>query len=706
MKEKLLHSPLIAALALTLTNTATAQKNPEKSTQTTSAFSATLPTVVIESMSEEEITKGYINYQDAAVTRNNLSVKETPQSIETLNIQKNKNYGTNDLSSILEGNAGIDTTYDMRADNIYIRGFRADSNDIYRDGIRESGQVRRSTANIERVEILKGPASLLYGRSNGGGVINMVSKYANFDTKREVGINYGSWAARGLNFDFNQAFNENLAVRLVGDITKSNSFRSGIDSKSRMFSPSITYYSGDGLVWTGQYTYDYAHRTPDRGPTKAEYDKMGISSRRGFARPGDFVEDDMQTLRSSLDVELNNNWSLNWLAAWRNAAQNFDHYYAGTFKKSSKLFTQNYAWQKTDNKTLSSALTVNGEFNTGSIRHQLTVGVDISRENREPFLGFTRKTKAIDPYQPATWVRNTNAPTTFDNIHKGQSQGMFVQNVSSLTPAVKLVLGGRYDKYKFDSTDKEKNSSHYSGSAFSPSFGAVWNLTADHTLYASYNKSFTAYGGNGYLGVSARGNPETFNQEPEHNEQVEAGIKSDWQGGRLNTTLAIYQIEHNNIRYQPDRRNDPFTWAVRGKERSRGIEFSAIGAVAPKWYLRASVGYMNGKVVEDKQNPQFVGNRLSGTAAFNGNIFMRHAVNDKLYAELGLTRVGKRYYYDRRGKASTIDGFSRIDMLAGWKDKNWSATIGITNLLDKEYWRSNAMPGQPRAITAKFHYQF
>ena len=116
-------------------------------------YTATLPTVSVVGQSDTSVLKGYINYDEAAVTRNGQLIKETPQTVDTLNIQKNKNYGTNDLSSILEGNAGIDAAYDMRGESIFLRGFQADASDIYRDGVRESGQVRRSTANIERVEI-------------------------------------------------------------------------------------------------------------------------------------------------------------------------------------------------------------------------------------------------------------------------------------------------------------------------------------------------------------------------------------------------------------------------------------------------------------------------------------------------------------------------------------------------------------------------
>ena len=254
-------------------------------------YTATLPTVTVVGQSDTSVLKGYINYDEAAVTRNGQLIKETPQTVDTLNIQKNKNYGTNDLSSILEGNAGIDAAYDMRGESIFLRGFQADASDIYRDGVRESGQVRRSTANIERVEILKGPSSVLYGRTNGGGVINMVSKYANFKQSRNIGAVYGSWANRSLNMDINEVLNKNVAIRLTGEVGRANSFRSGIDSKNVMVSPSITVKLDNGLKWTGQYTYDNVERTPDRSPTKSVYDRFGLPYRMGFAHPNDFVKD-------------------------------------------------------------------------------------------------------------------------------------------------------------------------------------------------------------------------------------------------------------------------------------------------------------------------------------------------------------------------------------------------------------------------------
>lgn len=673
-------------------------------------FSAVLPTVNVEAMDEDDLTKGYVNYKDASITRNNASIKEIPQTIDTLNIQKNKNYGTNDLSSILEGNAGIDTTYDMRSDNIMVRGFQADTNDIYRDGVRESGQVRRSTANIERVEILKGPASLLFGRSNGGGVINMVSKYANFEKTRNVGVLVGSSNNRGLNLDINEPLNDNVAVRFVGDITKSGSFRDGVDAnienKSNMFSPSITIDNNNGTKWTGQYTYDNATRTPDRGPTKDQYDLMGISYDKAFAHEDDYVKDKLQILRSTLDVQLNDDWAVNWGIAYRKAEQNFDHYYGGTYNTGTKLLNQSYAWQETENKTLSNTVTINGEFATKNIFHKLTVGVDYSKENRNPTL-YSVRNQFFDPFDSSSWTRISKPAATTANKHKGISQGIFIEDIIELTPALKVVIGGRYDKYKFDSTDINNNNSSYNGSALSPSTGIVYDINKDHTLYASYNKSFSPYGGQGNLGVSATSDSDTFNDDPEYNEQYEVGIKSDWLDGKLSSTLSVYQIEHFNIRYQPTWETDPTKWYIRGKERSQGIELSTIGQIYDELYLRTSIGLMDAEVLEDKSNPDNEGHKLSNTAQLNGNVFLRYAPSTThFYTEVGVTHVGKRYFYNRSGVESTLDSFNRVDSLLGWKYDNVNITLGISNLFDTDYWRSSAMPGASREATLRLNYKF
>ena len=215
-------------------------------------------------------------------TKTYMAPKDIPQTIDTLEVNKYKSYGINDLSVMLDGVPGVNTTYDMRGEGVMIRGFSADAGDIYRDGIRESGQVRRSTANVERIEILKGPGSVLYGRGGGGGIINMVSKQARFDGKSSVMLRGGSWENVGGTIDINHVVNPNVVVRVTADREQAHSFRNGIRNKNEMISPSILINMRNGLRWTGQYTYDNVWRVPDRGPA---YENMpaGCPFARAFS---------------------------------------------------------------------------------------------------------------------------------------------------------------------------------------------------------------------------------------------------------------------------------------------------------------------------------------------------------------------------------------------------------------------------------------
>ena len=172
--------------------------------------------------------------------------------------------------------------------------------------------------------------------------------------------------------------------------------------------------------------------------------------------------------------------------------------------------------------------------------------------------------------------------------------------------------------------------------------------------------------------------------------------------------MSAYQIERFNIRYRPDAQNDPYTWAVGGKHRSRGVELSAIGQIIPKkLYLRGSLGVMQAKVVEDKENPDRVGIHLDNTSNVTGNLFFRYTPTENLYGEIGVTGTGKRYGYDSRNKeVTTLPGFVRTDAMLGWNRKNLNLTFAVGNLFNQKYWRSDAMPGAPRTYMARVNYSF
>ncbi|WP_368577331.1 TonB-dependent receptor [Acinetobacter pittii] len=696
----------------------------EEATDSAAKVAATMPTIKIEAMSELDPIKSYIDYDKANVTRNGLDKKDIPQTVDTIDVQKYKIYGSNDLSVMLQGTPGVSTSYDMRGDGITIRGFGADTGDIYRDGIRESGQVRRSTANIERIEILKGPASVLYGRSAGGGVVNMVSKFANFDSKSSVGAYAGSYDNYGTTADINQVLNDNLAVRLTGEYGESGSFRSGIENKIEMFSPSFTYKNDDGtLTWTTQYTYDKLGRVPDRGPSR-DILPAGTSIKMGFAQDGDYVDDILQVVRTDVNYQYAPDWNFHWAASYRQAEQNFDHFYFGTYcgldGKNSKnesctkkgYVDQIYYWQQTSNKTTTNTFDIKGKFKTGSLEHQIMVGTDWTYEQREPRLANATKDGSIYGYvNPITGEREYSrgsGPLVMKqhNYNEGTTYGVFIQDLIGLNDQLKLMLGVRYDYFDFSTTNKlTKEHRNVKDGSFSPNVGLVWQPLPEHSFYTSYSKSFAPFGGQ--MGVNqVTGNTDVtkMDKEPQYNEQYEVGVKSEWLDNRLNTQFSVFDIRKNNIRYKPNPNEQPEVWATAGQHQSRGLEFSFIGRVLDNVFVRGGYGYTDAKVKEDKQKPGQEGNYLANTSKNTGNLFVRYLPTEQWYTEVGVTYVGS--YYPNINNQVKMEGFNRVDAAIGYSADPWNVTLAVNNLTNKEYWRSDSMPGTPRNVLLRLNYQF
>ncbi|MCO6551800.1 MAG: TonB-dependent siderophore receptor [Gilliamella sp.] len=673
----------------------------------------------IETMKVISVIKDNNNQRikkSSTATKMSFDIKDIPQTINSVNLEQEKMYGQNDLNVIVNKIPGVDATYDMRDEGIKIRGFSASSGDIYRDGVRASGQVRQSTANIERIEILKGPASVLYGRGLGGGIINMISKQANFDSPTTINLRGGSWDKYGGMLDINQVLYDKLALRMTIDHQSDRSFRKGIKQRDTMVSPSILYDNLEGFNWLVQYTHDNLWRRPDRAPAYYDLPK-GVSLKTAYAHPDDYVKDNFKSLRSVMGFEINYDWSIKLTNLYRKAAQNFDHIYGGNYcdlkGKLSNGKTCNYqgklqfrrAWQETANITYSNTIDLMGKFNTGSIAHDMLVGIEYNIEKRQPRLALTSAyPELVDPFHPH-W--NTKKPhynklNTKTN-HKAISQGLYWQDLISFTKQWKMLTGLRYDNYEFESNDQIKHQHRsYDGHSLSPRIGLIWQPIESQSFYTSYSKNFSPYGGRGLITLSTD-SKTVYDNKPQYSRQYEVGIKSDWLNDKFSSQIALYNLELYNIRYQPDSVNDPYNWQVRGSDLSQGIELSVIGELIPKWYINSGIGYQQAKIHRDKKIPANKGKYLSNTAKNSGYLSIRHLPHENWFTELEINYKGSMYSDDKNQHKRS--GYAIWNGAVGYQTKSYDITLAITNLFGKEYLRSNSMPGMPRAFLLTASYK-
>ncbi|GAA5104767.1 TonB-dependent siderophore receptor [Orbus sasakiae] len=700
MKKKI----IVFTLCSTISSIAIGQEKSNSDIETIKV------TAKITDINDERVT------QSSTATKMPFEIKDIPQTINSVNVNHAKMYGQNDLGVILNNLPGIDTTYDMRDEGIMIRGFSASSGDIYRDGVRASGQVRQSTANIDRIEVLKGPASVLYGRGAGGGIVNMISKQANFDSPTTLNLRAGSWDKYGGMIDINQVVHDNLAIRLTIDHENSHNFRKGIKQRDTMVSPSILYDNLEGFSWLVQYTQDNLWRRPDRGPSYGDL-PSNVSIKTAYAHPDDYVEDRYKSWRSVMQYEFNHDWSVKLTNVYRKASQNFDHLYAGTYCQTNGTLASNgrpcsyagklqfrRAWQETENTTFSNTFDLMGKFDTGSITHEMLLGSEYIIEKRLPTLATLGFPQTVDPYNPQwTISKPYHGAPTMDNKHKATSHALYWQDLISFSPEWKLLAGLRYDKYEFSSHDKINNLSRsYDGHSLSPRVGLIWQPIEQQSIYFSYSKNFAPYGGRGLITLST--NPATvYDNQPQYSRQYEIGLKSDWLDNTVSSQIALYDLELYNVRYQPDSVNDPYNWQVRGKDGSKGIELSIIGKIAPQWYINSGIGYQIAKVREDKRTPANENKYLANTAKNSGYFTIRYLPQENWFTELGLTY--KSSMFNDSTNQVKRPGYAVWNAAVGYQSQTFDVTFALTNLLGKEYWRSSSMPGTPRAFFMSASYK-
>ncbi|MGY2293406.1 TonB-dependent receptor [Pseudomonas sp. SDO528_S397] len=646
--------------------------------------------------------------QTNTATRTATPVRYVPQAIDAVNTDTLRAYGTNDLGQALSGVPNLSSGADTRFDSLRIRGFDA-SNDFYLDGVRDDSQYVRDLHNIERIEVLKGPAAVLYGRGGQGGIVNRVSKLPQAGRASSVEVQGGSQDLRSLYADLSADPTDTLSLRLNMGNEDANSFRDHVSGNRQLFAPSMSWQLAPDLNWLVQYEYSRYNRTPDRGipGVNGRPADVGRSTTYGDAR--DYIDDTSQSLRSRLAYEVNDNWQLRHTLSVFTLDSDFDNTYLTGYNAKTNTVTRQRWQQDLNTRNIFNNLELEGGFSTFGLEHRLLTGLELGNQRRDPKL-YTAKVPAN---VPGVDLRHPNRRQSYNgpmvlsthNDTQADSQGLYVQDQLRLNDQWQLLAGLRYDRFEVDTTNqvnhaRQQVDSHHT----SPRVGVIWTPLEHHTFYASWSKTFSPAGG-GLIGITPNAAGNVNDLSPELTRQKEVGVKSDWLDDRLSTTLAVYELELYNRRTRDPL--DPTVTLLSGVQRSRGVELTAAGKIVGNWYLRGGVGVQDAKVEKDSNG--FAGKRISDVAKRNASLFITWKPEMGWYAETGLTLVGDRYADNLN--TVVLPGYGRWDALAGFRQKEWDVRAALNNLSDKRYYESatsaaQIQPGEPRSLVVTGTYNF
>ncbi|KAF1045400.1 MAG: Catecholate siderophore receptor Fiu [Herbaspirillum frisingense] len=655
----------------------------------------------------------------STATRTSADLKDIPQTIDGISMEQVSSYGGRDLAAALAGVPGVSNVSDTRFDAFRIRGFSS-AGDLLLDGMRDDAQYVRSLGNIERIEILKGPAAVLYGRGGGGGVINRISKQPGAEAFATLTTSLGSYGRFGATADVNRPLGEDWSMRINAGREHAGSFRNEVDGTRQYLAPSLKWDDGRDS-WLLQAEYDEFERVPDRGmPARVTamsaagrataYALPPASADRFFGAAGrDFIRDTHLNLRSTFTHRIDADWQLRHLFSLLDLNSDFDNTFVtqpfvATPRDLKRVQRARYL-QNLQQRNLQTNLELQGRASTGMLAHDLLLGAEYSWQKREPRLWFS-SAAPVSITDPDNRANAAAALAPFQmNYHKANGQALYAQDQIDLGAHWKLLAGLRWDRFAIDSLNQRAGlRAQRSSSAISPRIGAVWAPVREHSLYLSYSKNFAPTGGD-LIGITPGASGNANDLGPQYSRQYEAGIKSDWLDRKLSTTLAWFQLDlYNRAVADPV---VPGMYYLTGLERNRGIEFSVSGELARNWFLRGGLTQQNARVIQAES--QFAGKRSSGVSARNGSVFIAYAPTLGFFAETGLVYEGARYA--DRDNLLELPGYTRWDGKIGYRLSRSEFTLAATNLANRAYYASatgvaQIMPGAPRSLVMTASYKF
>ncbi|MEH2279435.1 MAG: TonB-dependent siderophore receptor [Nostoc sp.] len=661
---------------------------------TSTASTAQQPTPTPEEQPPIELEviaapEGSYNVPDATTaTKTPTPVRDIPQSIQVVPRQSWQDQGAVNTIDALRSVGVVQASNSPTNGDVFtIRGFQ--TSNILRNGLKDytagavSGQSQ--LANIERLEVLRGPASVLYGQGNPGGTINFVTKQPLSEPYFATSMTFGSYSFYQPTLDISGPLNydKTLLYRLNASYISTESFVDFFYNQRYLIAPVFSWQISKNtkLTFEGEFRdQQQAHRTglpavgtvlPNRNgkiPLNVNtLDEGATNNRRSML------------LGYNFEHRFSDNWSLVNAFNIRSLRYRTDTANPSSLRadqRSVNRTRQDYIGAPAADDEYALDNHVVGKFKTGSLGHELVADFDLYRDIVQ-FDQTMRFLAPLDLFNPVYGQPPSGIVSRINQKTKNDQLGFYVQDIVSLTNNLNLVLGGRGDFVDNKVTNFLRANGNQSQSdfAFSPRVGFVYKPIPPVSLYASYSESFFQN-----IGTTFEGN--LF--EPSRGTQYEVGVKADFFSGKLSSTLALYQLTQSNI-LTTDPNHLNYSIAT-GEQRSRGIELNVTGKILPGWNVIASYAYTDGQVTKDS-NLSTIGNQLVNVPENSASLWTTYTFAKGNLQGLGFG-LGLFYVGDRQGDLSnsfSVPSYLRLDAAVYYRLDRLRFALNLKNLSDVQY---------------------
>lgn len=645
---------------------------------------------------------GNPNNAKISTTKSQLDVMETPQAISIVTHEVIEQQQAQQLSDVVKNVNGVYITSARGAsqDSFGARGYTFGNENIFKNGSRVNSGIFPEVAGLERVEVLKGSAAILYGNVAPGGIVNMVTKKPLFNFGGNIAINYGSWNNVKPTIDIYGALSKNAAFRVNGSYENKDSFRDFVSSEKHYFNPSFLFNLSDKTQIIVEADYLKHHFTPDFGLGSLMNQQTGISSFNTGLSINSFIGakwqyqiSQMATSTITVNHQFNENWNLNAVAAYQNYTKDYYsteriQWLVNTTNVPERSFYQSLNKTYNEQNYGSLQFNLNGNFKTGNFEHKILTGIDGDFGKADAYTFYTKEAGNLASTNYTEALTYLDNPETWNNIPQfeafkkdltsipTQRFGAYVQDLISFGK-IKFLAGVRFNyletkdrtfiDYKNNKPAVKQTNNKLTERAFSPRFGFIYEINERVMAFASYSNSFTP--NNTGSNTDIYGNP----LESSIIDQYEIGVKSSIIKNTLSINFTAYQIDNSNLLstaiYDKDGNlnNNPSLKFLSGKSRSKGVELDITGNPTPYLSLIGGVSYNHAEYVKtpDTKGSFVEGERIVRTPAITANASVFYTL--------------PKYV---KGLKLGVSAFYTGDRLAGWNNTKYPAANQVNRIVE------------------------
>jgi catecholate siderophore receptor len=635
-------------------------------------------------------------------TKTPTPLRDVPQSVTVVTQELIKDQLMTSIGDVVKYVPGITAHQgENNRDDVVIRGNRS-SADFFVNGVRDDVQYYRDLYNLERIEALKGPNAMIFGRGGGGGVVNRVIKEARFQPLRAGTMQAGANGHKRFTADVDQPLTETLAFRVNGVFEDSGSFRNGVNLERAGINPTLTFAPGPRTRFTAGYEYLRDTRVADRGITSFQGKPASVAPSTFYGNPNDSDVSARVNVGSALAEHQFSRATIRNRTVVGAYDRFYQNYVPGAVTPDQRQVTLS-AYNNASNRTnVFNQTELTYIASTGAIHHTFLAGAEVGRQKTDNFRqsGFFNNTATslLVPFDqptistPVTFRQNA---TDADNRVRANVAAVFAQDQIEVSRHLQLIGGVRVDRFDMQyHNNRNGDTLDRVDTLVSPRAGIVFKPLTPISVYGSYSVSYLPSSGDQFASLTTI----TQQLEPEQFSNYEVGLKWDVRNS-VSVTAAAYRLDRTNTRSTDP--NDPARIVQTGSQRTDGYELGVNGQVTPAWRIAGGYAYQDAFVTSATAAAR-QGAQVGQVPRHTFSLWNHYSFHPRLAVGVGVLH--------RTDMFATIDntvklpGYTRADAAAYFTLKRGlRLQANVENLFDARYFmnadsNTNISPGAPRSL--------